>query len=63
MIIHSVFFRAAIIGVGIASFVWARGSVERNRVEVMRSKRRVRDAVKRDSLEALDKAQHKGPNT
>ena len=44
---------AAIIAVGIGSFIVAKRSVDKNRVEIMRSKQRIRQAREEDNLELL----------
>ena len=41
----------AIISTGILSFVLAKRSVDRNRLEIMRSKQRVKDAVQKNAEE------------
>ena len=42
---------AVIIAVGIFAFVEARKSVEQNRVEIMRSRRRIKEAREKDQEE------------
>ena len=44
-----------IIATGIAAFVFAKKSVDRNRVEIMRSKRRIREAEKKQAEEFYQK--------
>ncbi len=44
---------AAIITLGISSFVIAKRSVDKNRIEIMRSKQRIRQAREEDNLELL----------
>ena len=44
-----------IIATGMGAFVWAKMSVDQNRVEIMRSKRRIREAEKKYAEEYYQK--------
>ena len=56
-------FRGAIIAVGLFAFVMARRSVDRNRLEVMRSKQRILEARHKDSIEKYGHATTSGSET